>query len=286
MLLLMVNPEGVEVGGLLSYSSEEFGEQETWDALRKAGAQNPRVDAYQLEAKARKDCLDKRLSKSRESIGGTYEHLKPKLQELMFSWLGSWGERASDVEIERAARGLVAALDPKDQLAHLRIFARRRFPLDIQILLRLAEVEQDRVGFAAIEALSQITHPAVRELAFRLVNTGARWRGEAIELLSRNFEPRDHAVALGWFKAEQDSDVKQSMGMDLMDFWKEHPDEESEVAMLRVLYELGPCSHCREESVRRLIELKALTEEMRAECAYDANDEIRDLVEEPQAAKS
>ena len=228
--LLMVKPEGVDVGWLLGHSIDEFGKQETWDALTKAAAQNPRIEAYRLEAKARED---RRLGKPRASIDITYEQLKPNLREMVFTWITSWGERASDVEIERAAHGLMATRDPKDQLAHLRIFARRRFPLDIQILLSLVEVDQERVGFAAIKALSQITHPAIRDLAFRLVDTHAKWRGEAIDLLVRNFYSGDHAVALGWFEAEQDLEVKHSMGMDLTDFWKEHPNEESEVPMLR-----------------------------------------------------
>lgn len=173
--LLMSTPEGVDVGWLLGHSINEFGEQEVWDALEKAAAQNPRVEAYQLEVKTREG---RRLGKSGVSIDVTYEQLKPKLAEMVFTWIGSWGERASDVEIERAAHGLVAAREPKDQLAHLRIFARRHFPLDIQILLRLVEVDRERVGFAAAKALSQITHQAVRDLAFRLVDTRARWWGK------------------------------------------------------------------------------------------------------------
>jgi hypothetical protein len=220
------------------------------------------------------------------SIDAPYEQLKPKLPEMTFTWITSWGERASDEEVERAAHGLIAARDPKVQFAHLRIFARRRFPLDIQVLLGLVEVDQEPVALAAAKALSQITHPAVRELAFRLVDTRAPGRRGAIELVGRNFQPGDHAVALGWFKAEQDLEARHSMGMDLTDFWERHPDEESEVSMLRALYELGPCSFCREGAVRRLIERNALTEQMRVECAYDANDEIRKLIEEQQATKS
>jgi hypothetical protein len=280
--LLMVKPEGVDVGWLLSYSIDKFDEQETWEALQKAGAQNPRVEAYRLEAKARRD----RRHKSGISIDATYEELKPKLTEMGFTWITSWGERASDADAERAAHGLVAACNPKDQHAHLRIFERRRFPLDIQILLRLVEVVQGRVGFAAVKALAQITHPAVRDLAFRLVDTRAPGRMDAIELLAKNFQPGDHAVALGWFKAEQDLEVRHSMGMDLTDFWKQHPEDESEVPMLRDLYELGPCSYCRKWTVERLIERNALAEEMRAECAFDANDEIRELFVGPPLTKS
>ena len=281
--LLVVKPDGVDVGWLLSYSCEEFGEQETWDALRKAGAQNPRIEAYRLEAETRQR---RWTEKSGVSLDATYAQLKQKFPEKVSFWFTNWGERASDGEIELAARGLVAARDPKEQLAHLRMFERRRFPLDIPILFSLVEVEQDRVGAGAIKALAQITHPAVRELAFRLVGTRARWRGEAIDLLLKNFHPGDHAVVLAWFEAEEDLDVKHSMGFDLTDFWKEHPNEESEVPMLRALYELGPCSFCREKPVRRLMELNALTVEMRAECVFDANDEIRKLVEESHVKES
>jgi hypothetical protein len=45
------------------------------------------------------------------------------------------------------------------------------------------------------------------------------------------------------------------------------------------MYEKDPCSFCREHAVKRLIELDALTEQMRAECAYDANIDIRNLVQ-------
>jgi hypothetical protein len=44
------------------------------------------------------------------------------------------------------------------------------------------------------------------------------------------------------------------------------------------MYEKGPCSECRRRAVKRLVELDASTEQLRAECAYDANDDIRELV--------
>jgi hypothetical protein len=276
--LLMATTEKADLGWLLSVANESLGEQQTRDALRKAGAENPRIEAYRLAEEASRNGLDERLSRSSEMISATYEQLKPKLTEMTFTWITSWGERASDPDIEQAAKGLAAARNPREQFAHLRIFARRRFPLDIQLLLGLVDVEQERVGWAALKALSQITDQAVRELAFRLVETRGRWRREAIELLVRNFTPGDHAIALRWFEREDDQETRHAFGSDLIDFWKAHPDEGTEVVMLRALYEKGPCSFCREQAVRRLIELNALSEDLRAECAYDASDEIRDLV--------
>jgi len=60
-----------------------------------------------------------------------------------------------------------------------------------------------------------------------------------------------------------------------------HPDKSTEPSVMRALYEKGPCSFCRGNAVRKLVELKALGDDLRAECAYDANDDIRELVKEP-----
>jgi hypothetical protein len=276
--LLTATTEKVDLGWLMSAAKETVGEQEAREALRKVGAGNPRIEAYRLAEEESRNHLDDRLRKSGEMMSATYEQVKPKLLEMTSGWIASWGARANDAELDHAARGLAAARSPKEQYAHLRIFARRLFPLDIQLLFSLVDVEDERVGLAATSALSQITHPEVRQLAFRLVETGAKWRGEAVELLARNFRPGDHAIAVRWFEAEDDLETLHSFGMDLTDLWEQHPDEETEVPMLLAMYERGPCSFCREKTVRRLIERGALTEELRLECSFDANDDIRDLV--------
>ena len=278
--LLMATTEKVDLGWLGSVAWETFGEQETRDALQKAGAENSRIEAYRLADEARQKGFEKGLGKSSELIHATYEQLKPKLPEMTFSWIGSWGARASEADLDQAARGLVAAENAKERFAHLAVFARRMFPLDFQLLLRMVDVEQERVGLAALKALSWVEDPAVRKLAFQLVERRAKWRGQAIELLTRNFRPGDHAVALGWFEAEEDPETQHSL--------ERYPDKETEVPMLLALYERGPCSFCRERAVRRLVGHGALTEELRLECSYDANHEIRDLVnglfpETPQA---
>jgi hypothetical protein len=146
-------------------------------------------------------------------------------------------------------------------------------------LIDLAEIEVERIGFCTVQALANITDPAVRELSFRLVKSDLWWRGDSIALLNKNFETGDHELVLGWFEAEEDHEVRHSFGIDLRNFWKQHPDEKTEVRMLLSMYEKDPCSFCREHAVRRLIELDALTEQLRAECAYDANSDIRNLVQ-------
>jgi len=276
--LLMARPEKVDLGWLLSVSTRTLGEQQTWDALRQAGAENPRIEAFRLAAEADRDRSQEYSRKSEEDMKLSYDQLKPNLPKMPIFRIARWGERASDADLEQAAHGLAEARDAKEQHAHLRIFGSRRFPLDPGLLLNLAVVDEEWVGHAAVIALSRVTDPRVRELAFRLVETRAKQRGLAIDLLAQNFEPGDHSIVLGWFEAEDDEEALHSMGMDLKGFWKRHPSDETEVSMFRALYERGPCSFCRERSVSRLIARNELPEDWRAECAFDANDDIRELV--------
>ena len=102
-------------------------------------------------------------------------------------------------------------------------------------------------------------------------------------MLDRNWEPNDHEIALDWFERELDRDVRHEMQLDLRNFLDHHPAPASEVRILCSLYEKGPCSFCREFIVDRLIEFGSLSASMRAECAYDANDEVRQLVGPPES---
>ena len=267
----------VDLGYLLSQSVELCGEKETLEALRAAGQRNPRIEAYRLAVETER--RPETGSGERDRIKTlSYEQLKRELSAVKLYRLWAWGEHASDDDLGHAARGLIAAQDAAEQLAHLRIFARRRFPLDHLILLQLAASDQTQMAVAATKALSHIAHPSVRELAFRLVRDRLPGRRDAIELLAANFEPGDHDIVLDWFEAEDDPDVLHSMGMDLEDFWDRHPEGGTVGRMLCRLYENGPCSFCREGAVRRLIERGALPDEMRDECALAANEEIRELV--------
>ena len=78
--------------------------------------------------------------------------------------------------------------------------------------------------------------------------------------------------------------MRHGLGIDLRKCWKRHPEPASEVRMLRALYEKGPCSFCREFLLSRLIELDSLPADLRAECAFDANEDVRLLVGAPPAS--
>jgi hypothetical protein len=164
------------------------------------------------------------------------------------------------------------------QRSHLAIFRRRRFPLDHSILFQFAHSSNEQIQWAALSALAQITDPAVRDLAICLVQTKARWRELAINLLRLNFRPGDHEIVLEWFGTEGEMETLHTESRGLVAFWSANPSEELHNRMLLSLYEKCPCSFCREDAVSSLIERNALPKHIRAECVWDANEDIRELV--------
>jgi hypothetical protein len=279
--LLLAGEKVLDAGSLTRWNSDtEQDEAIRKEALREAGTTNPRIEAYRLAAEASERKM--RNYHARQDFSTLkYERVFEEVPiDERFSRIAltKWGEQASDEELALAAQGLIAAKDPKQQLAHLHIFAQRCFPLDVSAVLALVDVDEEQIGPAAAKALANISHPLVRDLAFRLIETRARWRGEVIDLIAQNYEPGDHKIVLRWFQEEEDRTTRHALGLDLRGFWERHTDAETEALMLRTLYKKGPCSFCRESAVRRLIALNALPDDLRTECFWDTDGDIRDLV--------
>lgn len=279
--LLERQPVGMDSGWLWSAAVSEFGEEEALAALREAAAQDPHLAVYlaKVEPEPEPEPSD------RLSIKGLgYAELQPLLTKVSFSQLIAWGREASSEELASAANGLLRATNTEEQIRHLRFFARRAYPLETGHLLALARSSNDRLAHAACVAVSEVRHPEVRAFAMALIAEQSDHRSHAIEMLCHNFEDGDHALVLRWFADEADREVRHGMGMGMRELWEQRPEPSSELRMLQALYDRGTCPHCRETAVRRLIELDALSPAMRRECAFDADEDIQDLVRPPSTA--
>jgi hypothetical protein len=275
--LLSGKPKHVDLGWLMSVATECLGEQEAWEGLRNKAAKNKFVQVYLSEVE-RYNAKTEHLPGINKIRGESYDQLKTRLPMKWTGGLGFWGKRASDDDLLLAAYGLKNATDVEMQRSHLAIFSRRNFPLHSTTLFQFAGSSNEQIQWAALNALAQITDPAVRTLAIDLVQTKARWRGLAISLLGMNFQPGDHEIVLDWFEAEEDLETLHTESRGLLAFWKANPSEELHNRMLLSLYEKCPCSFCRENAVSTLLERNALPEHIRAECVWDANEDIRELV--------
>jgi predicted nucleic acid-binding protein len=275
--LVSDSPKHVDLGWLMSAATEYLGEQEAWDALRGEAERNPFVQVY-LSAVEIFNVKTESNTDTKSTKSESYDQLKTRLPMKWTGSLGFWGKRASDDDLLQAAQGLRIATDVEMQRSHLAIFRKRRFPLDHNILIQLAGSSNEQIQWAALNALAQIADPAVRTLALDLVQTKARWRELAISLLGMNFQPGDHEIVLDWFEAEEDMETLHTESIGLVAFWKANPSEKLHDRMLLDLYEKCPCSFCREGAVSLLLERNALPEHLRKECRWDANEDIRELI--------
>ena len=104
------------------------------------------------------------------------------------------------------------------------------------------------------------------------------YREKAISLLNRNFHEGDHELALSWLDVEQDRNCLHSMAIDICNLLADRPSADFGLPILLSLYEKDPCSFHREFVVRDLLAAGALNEQIRAECTWDDEEEVRALV--------
>jgi hypothetical protein len=180
-----------------------------------------------------------------------------------------WSKKATDEEIAQLAGDLLAESDSDRLYGFLRLFHMRKFPRDPQRLLELARSEDDGLASAAMAALSHISHPEVRTLAFGAARN-PQWRHLAVRMLIHNWKPGDYLFIEGLLKEQASRDQCHHLSFSVLSFIEVHRSLEAESSLL-LLYETGPCTSCRHDVVKELIAIDRLPDWMREECRYDAN---------------
>ncbi len=271
--LLVTGQKTADDGWLWHVAQETLGSPEAKAALEVESQSDPDLAAYLASVSAKKTG-GSTLSKL---VGLSYPELCEELpgsRPIQLQWRA---RKAEAGDIEAAARGLMAATAPSEQIQHLQFFAETPFPGIPSQLIRWSSGGDEQLARAATIALTNVPGPAIRELAFQLVQEQRPSRGTAIRLLARNYEVGDEATALSWFLGERDPDTIHEMGMGLRDFRDMNLDPARETQILLALYEHGSCSFCRGTAVHRLIEMESLPAAIRDECLLDTNEDIREL---------
>ena len=197
-------------------------------------------------------------------------------QENRVSSLMNWGEEATDDELCSAAEDLLAESDEGRLWHYLRIFSHRRIPGPHKRLMDLAKNGSRRLAYAATQALTHVDDPNLRVFALELM--GARDRRDlAVMLLAGWSQSGDYALLEQALQQSMGDDEYHSLGLSVKRFVKGNMQEDA-VETLKLLYESGPCSMCRESCVEHLIALNRLPDWMREECRHDADSDTRELV--------
>lgn len=285
--IALADDEFVEDDFILRSARERLGAEEVDSALGAIRRDNPRIDAYLLRVEStmapRQASGNDRMQWATASYDQVKEFLLKHGPRAGRYVLVSWGKRASDDDLARAARDFLAEDRTDFLFPYFRIFRQRTFPLPIDRLLELAVSADQEIAQNAARALGQISDPSVRTLAFSLLRERP---AEIANLLVRNYQPGDYALIMDALMRHHNSeDSLHSFAIATFDVVEANLTSDA-VPVLLMLYERGPCSQCREQCVDLLESLAALPEWMIDECCYDANLDLREKMRARKAEDS
>ena len=146
----------------------------------------------------------------------------------------------------------------------------------------------ERVALDALDALAQLTHPAVRSFALELLET-SKWTGVAAGLLARRhgaagllaaeYVDGDLELLATAFRRERSEQQRHGIcGAVLAINQQLEPVEAPPVLLL--LYENIRCLECHEDLLVSLIDHSALPAAIAAECCFDADIVLREKIAE------
>ncbi|EFH88665.1 hypothetical protein Krac_10148 [Ktedonobacter racemifer DSM 44963] len=186
-----------------------------------------------------------------------------------------WGRDASEEMLVEVAHDLLLAEDTF-LLPYLTIFRFRRFPLNFERLLTLAESASSDIALAAIDALAHIEHPTVHALALRLLQSSTE-NYEVLDLLIKNYQEGDHVLIESALAQESDKDRLHSAGISTLEIFEAHSTTFCAESLL-CIYEYGPCTSCRRRAIQLLLSQHLLPDSIAREARYDSNFAIRELI--------
>jgi hypothetical protein len=180
-----------------------------------------------------------------------------------------WLAQASDADLRKLARALVAETDLTMLWRYLRVFARRDYPLAPETILPLVDHADAGVARGAARALGGITHPAIRARALALLNAQPE---RALLLLRANSYDGDFGrVTAALASRALDEDRWHGVAMAVLDMLDGGTPDPEGVAVLLKLYQENPCSLCRTGIVKALARSGPLPDWLTAELPFDAD---------------
>ncbi len=146
-------------------------------------------------------------------------------------------------------------------------------------LWKFVESENAALRSAALEALSQLRDDRVGDFGRAILQSGRFTENDAdiLGLFARNLQPTDVELILTSLrKLKLTDDNAHAAGHRLLDIFDEN--ESSDLCeLLDWIYEMTPCSMCREMAVYRMTEVEILNDELVAECLCDVDEDTRAL---------
>ncbi|MCM1508131.1 MAG: hypothetical protein NC177_13530 [Ruminococcus flavefaciens] len=189
--------------------------------------------------------------------------------------------RAEKSEKIKVAEAVVSEKDLNKKADLLRAFTffSNPFPLSPEILIDYATSENENLRRSAFDAMTYLKADCLHDFALKKLK---RYRKnfplEFIIILINNFSPDDKDFLLDIIKRfkinRENSSGWHNIVLEIVNNIETLPDE-----FVYFVYEKSMCSCCRESAVEELIRRNLFTEEIKSECSWDCNNDIRKLVE-------
>lgn len=186
--------------------------------------------------------------------------------------------RRSAPERQQAyAEQYLAAAAPDDRARALGAFAVCPYPSDPTPVILDAQSREAGLREAAMTALAQLRHPAVRAFAKNAISTQP---DDAVPILIKNYEPEDEPFLREMLQTVKvDAACKTNWHEYHMDilalFGKNSGVRNPPKRLLPVMYETTICSCCRETIVWEMARRRMISPPMWKELLFDCNSNIR-----------
>lgn len=264
---------------------EQVGAATMRQLLDRARQQHPALQRY-LE---RVECIEAQRKHAEQPhlnlVGQPYAQIKQyfdlvSTQRPVRGRLFRWARQASDDDIIQAAHDLLKQTSTPIITVYLTIFQKRAFPLEYSALVPLVWHTEEDVASLAIRCLALLQAPGLRQLGLELLEKNQHV-GKATGLVMRNFQTGDEQVIAAVLDRTRDLDEVHDIGWGLKSVFEDTLIKEA-APLLVVLYERGPCSLCRFDFVKWLVQMQCAPVWMLHECRYDADERTRALAYQHQ----
>lgn len=271
---ILESPDYSANWGTLSIAEEQFGAEKVNEILGNLSSDNLYIKAYYRSIQ--NISLNSENIAQRELV--SYEEIKKQIENNNIRYpLHSWGNRAAQEDIEKAAMDLLEETNTKRLIQYLSIFRRRTFPMKPNKIIELAYSKNTKLSNVAIHALKKVKNDLVRNLAIYHL-TKVNIETDALLLLIDNFTIEDILLLEKVAYKKMNRHKLHCIRGDICKILINNPVKECTNIML-YFYENGYCSICRSEVIEVLMVCNAIPEWVLEECKYDSNLEIRELVE-------
>lgn len=259
---------------------DRFGKAETEGLLSEEAKNSAAIKKFFADMQAVREMAERRNDRPADHVPAAeeiYNLFESGKAERIDFW--RFGRLADDGQKRILAEKLVHESDEDKQAALLQAFSRRGFPRGVGGLADFLKNANRNLRAALIEVFEETKDPQVHDIAVNFIKTDEEFLA-GVKMLILNYTQADELLLLAALKKLQagkaDKDDLHGIFMKITDGFEEGISLPKEA--LKFVYENSFCACCRKEAVKAMVKLGWLTDEIKAECAYDSNRDIRKII--------